>query len=684
MITNDYMTIDGLRIPINGEKNVLEVIRKANIELPTFCYHSELSVYGACRLCVAEIDGAGIQASCSIAPKAGMVVRTNTAEVRQIRKINLELLLANHDISCPTCVRSNNCKLQELASQIGIQKSRFKKINAPQPIDSRSPSIVHDPNKCVLCGDCVRACKEVQSVGAIDFVRRGSQTAVAPAFGKSLADVECVNCGQCVSVCPVGALTPKSEIQQVWDNIFDGKKVVVAQVAPAVRVSIGEQFGKETGTISTGQIVAALKRVGFNYVYDTSFAADLTILEEATEFIQRKTKGEKLPQFTSCCPAWVKFIEQYYPQLLPNLSSCKSPQQMFGSLAKNMLPEMLGVAPENLVVVSIMPCTAKKFEAKREEFIHDGNAEVDHVLTTTELARMISESGLQFNKLSPESFDLPLGFKTGAGVIFGNSGGVSEAVLRYAYEKISGNTLMNCDFTEVRGLEGIRSATVKIDDTELKIGIVHSLKNAREICESIIAGQCEFDFIEVMACPGGCIVGGGQPVNFEHDFKMKRARSLYECDKQLQLHKPQENPYVKELYVKTFDGIGGSVAHKLLHTKYHGRKRISDQTIAIRNTGGHKIEICVCVGTNCFLKGSQELLKQLMNYVTFEKWDDLVNVKTIDDDSIDVKATFCFERCNKGPIAKVNNTIIEQATFEKVKTVLFKEIERVQLIMENS
>jgi NADH-quinone oxidoreductase subunit G len=618
----------------------------------------------------------GIQATCSVPPRDGMVVKTNTQEVRQIRKVNLELLLANHDVSCPSCSRSNNCKLQDLTRRLGVDKIRFKKTDKIEPIDNKSWSIIHDPNKCVLCGDCVRACKEIQSVGAIDFVNRGAKTTVAPAFLKSLADVECVYCGQCVAVCPVGALIPKQETEEVWEAINNPEKYVIAQLAPAVRVALGEGFGMDAGSITTGQIVAALKRMGFDQVYDTSFAADLTVFEEATEFIERKLKGEKLPQFTSCCPSWVKFAEQYYPSLLPNLSSCKSPQQMFGSVAREILPKMLGIKPEQLVIVSIMPCTAKKFEAKREEFIHDGIAEVDHVLSTEGLGRMIHETGINFRKLTPESFDLPMGFKTGAGVIFGNTGGVSEAVLRFAYEKITGEKLLQSDFKMVRGMDGIRTAELELGTVKLKLGIVHSLSNARQLCDQIESGESDYDLIEIMACPGGCIAGGGQPVNFEPDFREKRINAIYNVDKQLQLHKSQENPYVKELYQLTLGEVGGPKAHELLHTHYHGRKRINNQLLTIRDTDHPKIEVCVCVGTNCFVKGSQELLRRLMEYVTENKLEDIVGFEG-QEEMVDVKATFCFERCDRGPVVRVNQQVIEQATFEKVTQILNKEINRI-------
>ncbi len=659
------LIIDGKEMPIRGERNLLEIIRKADIDLPTFCYHSELSVYGACRLCLVQVEGKGILAACSTVPEAGMNVRTTTEEIREIRRISVELLLANHEQSCPTCGKSAACQLQSLARRLGIQKVRFKSVQKPQPVDRSSLAIVRDPNKCVLCGDCVRFCHEIQGIGAIDFAHRGSAVSVLPAFGKDFAKVECVNCGQCASVCPTGALTPKSEVEDVWKVLDNPKKKVVAQIAPAVRVAIGEEFGMEPGAVTTGQIVAALKAMGFDAVYDTSFAADLTVLEEANEFLARKAKGEKLPQFTSCCPAWVKFAEQYYPQLLPNLSSCRSPQQMLGSLAKETLPQKLGVDVKDLIVVSIMPCTAKKFEARRPEFRKNNVPDVDFVLTTQELARMIEEAGLRFSTLEPESLDMPLGFKTGAGVIFGNSGGVSEAVLRYALEKITGVKLEAFDFPIVRGENGIRTATLNVNGQDLKLAIVHGLKNARELAEKVKAGQCDYDFIEVMACPGGCIGGAGQPVSRDFDAKRRRTKGLYEADKQLQLHKSQDNHYVSECYKCTLGCVGSEKAHKLLHTKYQSRRRISDQDLdIITGKDEKKLTVSVCVGTSCYVRGAQDLLHSLIRHI---EENNLEN-------AVDVKATFCFEKCDRGPTITVGDTIIEKCTFDKACEVLNHEL----------
>ncbi len=446
-----YVNIDGRDIPLEGEKSLLDVIRKAGIEIPTFCYVSELSVYGACRMCTVEIEGRGLQTSCSTPPEPGLKIKTNTETVRQIRRVALELILANHERECTTCGKSTNCKLQDLSKKLGVEKIRFRSVLKPVPVDESNPSIVRNPNKCILCGDCVRMCQEVQGIGAIDFAHRGHHVVVQPAFGKGLQDVQCVYCGQCARVCPTGALTPKSEVDVVWKSLQDNKKTVVVQIAPAVRVALGEAFGYQPGEVTTGQIVAALKIMGFKKVFDTCFSADLTILEEGNEFIKRLTNDLPLPMFTSCCPAWVKYVEQHHPELIPNLSTCKSPQQMFGSVAKDIFAPEMGVRKEDMVVVSIMPCTAKKFEAKRPEFSNNGMADVDHVITTQELAQMINEYGIQFRNLKPESLDMPMGFKTGAGVIFGNTGGVMEAALRYVYEKVEGKTLDNPDFHEVRG-----------------------------------------------------------------------------------------------------------------------------------------------------------------------------------------------------------------------------------------
>jgi NADH-quinone oxidoreductase subunit G len=659
------VNIDGRDIPINGERNLLELIRKADIDLPTFCYHSDLSVYGACRLCLVDIAGRGIQGACSTPPEPGLKVRTQTEEIREIRKIAIELLLANHERECTSCAKSAACKLQDIARKLGIQQVRFKPVHAPAPVDRSSLALVRDPNKCVLCGDCVRFCTEIQGIGAIDFAYRGHEAAVLPAFGKPIGEGECVNCGQCAAVCPTGALTVRSETEAVWKALNDPTKTVVVQVAPAVRVAVGELFGMPPGESTRGQLVAALKRLGFDKVYDTSFSADLTVIEEANEFLNRKTKNGKLPLFTSCCPGWVKFAEQYFPELLPNLSTCRSPQQMLGAVAKETLPAELGVKKENLVMVSIMPCTAKKFEAKRPEFVTDGFPDVDHVLTTQELARMIEEAGLRFTKLQPESFDMPMGFKTGAGVIFGNSGGVSEAVLRYASEKVTGKKLENPDFPAVRGEDGLRIVEVPVDGITLKLGIVHGLKNARTLAEKVRRGKCDLDLIEVMACPGGCIGGAGQPVSQDPDIRKLRAKGLYDVDKNMELHKSQENHFVTECYQRHLGEIGGKNAHRLLHTHYQSRRRITGEDIALGDgPAGDKLKVKVCTGTSCFLKGSQQILHDLLDYVQKENLQEYV----------DVSASFCFEKCDQGPTVTVDGNKIQWCTTAAAKAEITEKL----------
>ena len=652
------LTIDKIELKIKDERNLLELVRKAGIELPTFCYHSEISIYGACRMCMVEVEGRGLVAACSTKPEPGMVVRTNTAEILSMRKMIVELMLASHQGDCPTCTKGTDCQLQTLARRFGIKEVRFAKTEEPKPQDISSPSIVRDPGKCVLCGDCVRMCEEVQGIGAIDFAFRGSKAAVLPSFGKNLDQVECVNCGQCVRVCPTGALVAKSQNKEVWAAIHDSKKKVVAQIAPAVRIALGEVFGLPAGTATTGQIVSAMRRMGFDEIYDTSFTADLTIIEEANEFLTRYKNGERLPQFTSCCPGWVKYVEQYYPEYMPNLSSCKSPQQMMGSVVKQYAEDK-----ENTVMVSIMPCTAKKYEAQRPEFKDENGRHVDYVVTTAELGTMIEEMGLNFNMLHPESFDLPFGFKTGGGVIFGNSGGVSEAVLRYTAEQLGGPTDEGYEYKQVRGEDGIREVSVEINGVKLSLAVVSGLGNAKELMEDIKAGRAHYDFIEVMACPGGCINGGGQPVSRDPNVREKRTCGLYDNDKMLQLHKSQENPYIDKLYAELLEAPNSHKAHELLHTGYSPKKRIQNTDVKIMGVEG-ALEITICFGTSCFIRGSQKVMKQLGEYVK----------KNSLEDKVDIKATFCHERCQRGPVVSIGGQMIEKATIEKVIGVLEEKL----------
>ncbi|MDR1289633.1 MAG: [FeFe] hydrogenase, group A [Planctomycetaceae bacterium] len=664
--TAKTLRINGTEVKIEGERNLLEVARKVGIEIPTFCYHSELSIYGACRLCLVDVKGLGIVASCSTQPQNGMEVQTHTEEIREIRKIALELILANHDRNCTLCSKNTRCKLQSLARKHGIDNIRFKRTFVRKPVDRSSYSLVRDPNKCILCGDCVRACNEIQGVGAIGFAGRGAKSTVVPPFNKNLADVECVNCGLCATVCPVGALTVRDDVDKVWRAINDPAKTVVVQIAPAVRVAIGEAFGGSPGAIEIGRIVAALKALGFNRVFDTSFAADQTIFEEATEFVQRKVKGENLPQFTSCCPAWVKFAEQFLPDLLHNFSSCRSPQHMFGSTARLVLPDLLGVKQEDLVVVSIMPCTAKKYECKQDKFIKDGIADIDHVLTTQELIRMIEEAGLRFNDLEPSELDEPFGSYTGGGVIFGTTGGVMEAALRFAVEKITGNKLEKFEFKEVRGDKSIRDVVLNVDGLDVKVCVVYGLGNARKVADWVRKGDVQYDFIEVMACPLGCVGGAGQPVTNDMKTRVARAAGLYKSDATMRLHNPQDNKELLDCYEKYFDGgIGGHTAHSLLHTTYQNRRRINGITLPVMNYGvGAKVKVTVCVGTSCFARGSEDLLEKIEDFIQAESLGDVLQVE----------AAFCTENCDKGPTVIVGEKTINHATPELVATEIKKQL----------
>lgn len=658
---NKTVIIDNVEVQIGNERNLLELCRKAGIELPTFCYHSEISIYGACRMCMVEVEGRGIVPACSTKAEGGMVVHTNTKQIREMRKMIIELMLASHDQSCTTCAKSGDCRLQSIAKQLGVTKVRFKQVNEIKPVDYSSDAILRDPSKCVLCGDCVRVCKEIQSVGALDFAYRGAKAQVGTSFNKGIGEVECVNCGQCVKVCPVGALTPKYQINSVWDAIHDEKKVVVAQIAPAVRVALGEYFGKKPGALTIGHIIAALKRMGFDYVYDTCFGADLTVIEEGKEFLARKAKGENLPLFTSCCPAWIKFAEQYYPDFLPHLSTCRSPQQMFGSLCKDLIPKQRGISREDLVVVSIMPCTAKKFEANRDEFKVNGNPDVDFVITTNELATMIKESGIDFDMLEVGSFDMPYGFSTGASVIFGASGGVSEAVLRFAAETLEKGSSQ--EFKQFRGEDGIKTSEITIGDTTLKLAVVSGLSNARKLLDKIRSGEADYDLVEVMACNGGCVNGGGQPVTTSRTAVRERSKGLYNNDKMLQFHVSSENPYLQQLYAETLDE---HKAHEILHTEYENRKRISVKDFVLGEADGNKeLFLEICFGTSCFLRGAQALFKELTEYIR----ENGLEEKT------EFKASFCSESCSKGPVLKVNGKMIEHCTFDKAKAAIEKAMQ---------
>ena len=563
IMKKDIMTVDGIPVEINGEKNILEVIRKIGIKMPTFCYHGDLSIYGACRMCMVENQHGGLDAACSTPPKAGMVIRTNTERLRKYRKMILELLLANHCRDCTTCDNNGACKLQALAIRFDINDVRFPNTAAEPLIENSSVSILRDQHKCILCGDCVRMCNEVQNVGAIDFAHRGSKMTISTAFNIPLAETNCVGCGQCAAVCPTGAIVVKNDISKVWKALDDRETKVTVQVAPAVRVAIGKEFGLESGASTMGKIVAALRRLGFDEVYDTSTSADLTVLEESNELVNRLAKGgNTIPLFSSCCPAWVRFCETKYPELVEHVSTCKSPMQMFSAI----LRENAKNSSRKHVHVAVMPCTAKKFEAVRDEFKVDGKQDVDYVLTTQELVRMIKESGIVFRDIEPEAVDMPYGTFTGAGVIFGVTGGVTEAVLRRLASDKSGSALRTIAYTGVRGLEGVKETTIMVGDAEVRIAVVSGLKNASDLIERIKAGE-HFDFVEVMACPGGCINGGGQPYVPSNEIG-KRSAGLYNDDKLSTIKRSEENPLMMSLY----NGVLKGRVHEMLHVHYHAKE----------------------------------------------------------------------------------------------------------------
>ena len=544
------MIIDGKKVNFNDQKNILSVIRDSNIDLPTFCYHSELSIYGACRMCSVETSDGKIIASCSELPKNGLEIYTNSPRIRKYRKMILELLLSNHDRDCTSCERTGKCQLQKLARRYGINQIRFNQLIVENEIDNSSPSIVRNPNKCIKCGDCVMVCEEIQGVGALGFSHRGTEVQIKPAFNKKLSETNCVNCGQCRIVCPTGAITIKNETQKVWDAIYDKNIRVIAQIAPAVRVALGEEFGLKPGDVTIGKIASILRKIGVDEVYDTALSADLTVMEESDEFLERFTKNENLPLFTSCCPAWVKFAENKYPELAKNISTCKSPQQMFGTVAREVFNKKDEEDGKKTFIISIMPCTAKKAEASRSEFSHDGVREVDVVLTTQELAIMIKEVGVNFHTIEEEALDMPFGIASGAGIIFGTTGGVTEAVLRRLLKDKFGKEDCQVIFNSVRGLESIKEATVEVDGKIINIAVVHGLKDADSLVRQIKNGERYFDLVEVMACKGGCIAGGGQPVPriITKETRSLRALGLYNIDKINQIKSSEDNYIVKSIY----------------------------------------------------------------------------------------------------------------------------------------
>lgn len=555
-----YMTINNRRVAFTDEKNVLSVIRKSGIDLPTFCYHSELSTYGACRMCVVEDDRGRVFASCSETPRDGMVIYTNTPRLQHHRKMILELLLASHCRDCTTCRENGVCVLQKLARQLGINYVRFENTKPQLPIDETSDCIVLDPNKCILCGDCVRTCEEIQGIGVLDFAFRGSKMQVTPAFNRRMAETDCVGCGQCRSVCPTGAITIKYNVSPVWKEVADPNTRVVVQIAPAVRVAIGDKFGIPKGENALGRLVAALRRMGFDEIYDTNFGADLTVMEESKELLERLESGRNLPLFTSCCPGWVKFCENRFPELRKHISTCRSPQQMFGALLKEEA-RMKEEDKRRTVVVSIMPCTAKKAEILRPEHVTEGEQDVDYVLTTTEVTRMIQETGIDLAVIEPEALDMPFGISSGAGAIFGVTGGVTEAVLRRLMNSSNVETLEEISYTGVRGVDGLKEATVMLGGREVKIAVVNGLNTAGELMNRIKDGEVSYDFVEVMACKRGCIAGGGQPVPIGPRTKKARLEGLYKIDNMAQIKLSNENPIIQNLY----NGLLKGKEHKLLH-----------------------------------------------------------------------------------------------------------------------
>jgi len=560
MNTKKFATIDGIPVEIGGEKNVLALIRKAGIELPTFCYYSELSIFGACRMCVFEDERGNIDASCSAQPWDGMVIKTNTERLRKYRKMILELLLSNHCRDCTTCESSGRCKLQELAHRFNITGVRFPNNTEPA-IDASSLCITKDQSKCILCGDCVRMCHEVQNVGAIDFAHRGSKMTISTAFNEPLSESNCVGCGQCVAVCPTGALIIRNDINGLWKELDDPNVKVSALVAPAVRVAMGEKFGFAEGDNAMGKIVAALRRMGFDEVFDVATGADLTVIEESKELVERLQAEKNLPLLTSCCPAWVQYCENNYPELVPNISSCAPPVQMLARVIRAM-----DTSEKRHVNVTIMPCTAKKAEAAREQFQKDGVRNLDYVITTRELIQMISESGIVFEELDREAIDMPFGVATGAGVIFGVTGGVTEAVLRNVSTDKTSAGLQTIAYQGVRGMEGVKETSIMVGNREVRIAIVSGLRNASELLDRVQAGE-KYDFIEIMACPGGCVSGAGQPL-VSRANKEKRGKGLYSADKGSTIKRSEDNPIVKALY----DGVLKDHAHDILHVSYTGDK----------------------------------------------------------------------------------------------------------------
>ncbi len=573
------LTIDNQKVTVPKGTTILEAAKTAGIDIPTLCFLKEINEVGDCRMCIVEVEGRrGFATSCIQTVEEGMVVHTHTQNVLEARHVILDLIISNHAKDCLTCTRSGNCELQALATKFNVLNIEFEGERTEHKIDDLSPSIVRDFNKCILCRRCVAACKNVQKIGAIDCINRGFESCISTVGDHSLNDVNCTFCGQCIEACPTGALHEKETINDVWVKLKDPETTVIVQTAPAVRVALGEEFGMPIGTNVVGKMVTALKRLGFDKVFDTNTGADLTIMEEANEFIERFTKNDNLPMITSCSPGWVKYIEMNYPELLPHLSSCKSPHEMFGAILKTYYANREGLDPEKIYVVSVMPCIAKKFERQRPEMMEDNLYDVDNVITTRELARMIKQANIEFEKLEDSNFDSPMGEASGAGAIFGTTGGVMEAALRTAQDTLTGEDLPKIDFEQVRGGDGIKRATINIAGKDINVVAASGLANARTILEEIKSGKANYQFVEIMACPGGCIMGGGQPiksskVRAEVDVRKLRADALYTIDEKSIVRKSHENPVMKKLYKDFLEKPGSEIAEKLLHTTYTKREK---------------------------------------------------------------------------------------------------------------
>ena len=573
------LTIDDQKISVPKGTTILQAAKQAGIDIPTLCFLKEINEVGDCRMCIVEVEGRkGFATSCIQTVEEGMVVHTHTPNVLEARHVILDLIISNHSKDCLTCTRSGNCELQSLATKFNVLQVEFEGERTEHEIDDLSPSIVRDFNKCILCRRCVAACKNVQKIGAIDCINRGFESCISTVGDHSLNDVNCTFCGQCIEACPTGALHEKETINDVWTKLKDPDSIVIVQTAPAVRVALGEEFGMEIGINVTGKMVTALKRLGFDKVFDTNTGADLTIMEEANEFINRFKNNDNLPMITSCSPGWVKYIEMNYPELLPHLSSCKSPHEMFGAIIKTYYAKKENIDPKKIYVVSVMPCIAKKFERQREEMKEEELFDVDNVITTRELARMIKQANIEFDKLEDSKFDSPMGEATGAGAIFGVTGGVMEAALRTAQDTLTGESLPQIDFEEVRGTQNIKRATIEIDGKEIKVVAASGLANAKTILEEIKQGKADYQFVEIMACPGGCIMGGGQPIKSskiqaEVDVKKLRAQALYSIDEKSVIRKSHENPVMKKIYKEFLGKPGSELAEELLHTAYEKREK---------------------------------------------------------------------------------------------------------------